>query len=76
MRFFWNWAHEWLCERRRRLTERLTVGLLDRLGEGPRLDAAQRSWLLQELREDLDCLTEDAEERGIGERGATELVST
>jgi hypothetical protein len=46
------------------------------MGGAPGLDAAQRSWLLQDLREDLDCQVEDAEERGITERGARELVST
>jgi hypothetical protein len=66
----------WIAELRRRLTERITLGLLDRMGAAPRLDSAQRSWLLQDFREDLDCQIEDAEERGITERGARELVST
>jgi hypothetical protein len=76
MRFYWRWARVWLAELRRRGTERITLGLLDRMGDAPRLDAAQRSWLLQDFREDLDCQIEDAEERGITERGARELVST
>ncbi|HEY2479469.1 MAG TPA: helix-turn-helix transcriptional regulator, partial [Solirubrobacterales bacterium] len=61
---------------RRRLTERIALGLLDRMGDGPRLDAAQRSWLLQDFLEDLDCQIEDAEERGITERGVSELIAT
>jgi hypothetical protein len=76
MRFYWRWARLWLAELRRRGTERITLALLDRMGYAPRLDAAQRSWLLQDFREDLDCQIEDAEERRITERGARELVST
>ncbi|HEY2478882.1 MAG TPA: hypothetical protein VGI17_09120 [Solirubrobacterales bacterium] len=68
MRFYWRWAYGWISDDRRRLIERITLGLLDRMGDAPRLDAAQRSWLLQDLREDLDCQIEDAEERGITER--------
>ncbi len=76
MRFYRRWARAWLAELRRRLTERVTLGLVDRMGDAPGLDSAQRSWLLQDFREDLDCQIEDAEERGITERGARELVST
>lgn len=76
MRFYWRWARGWLSELPRRLTERMALGLLDRMGDAPRLDAAQRSWLLQDFREDLDAQIEDAEDRGITERGARELVST
>jgi hypothetical protein len=40
------------------------------MGDVPRLDPEQRSCLLQDFREDLDDQVEDAEERGITERGA------
>jgi hypothetical protein len=76
MRFYWRRARPWLFELRRRLTEGITPRLLDRMGDAPRLDAGQRSWLLRDLREDLDDQIEDAEERGITERGARELVAT
>jgi hypothetical protein len=76
MKVYWRWARVWLAELRRRLTERVTLGLLDRMGDAPGLDAAQRSWLLKDLREDLDDQIEDAEERGIAERDARELIAT
>jgi hypothetical protein len=76
MRFCWRWARSSLFELRRRLTEWVALRLLDRMGDAPRLDSEQRSWLLQDFREDLDDQIEDAEERGITERGARELVAT
>jgi len=54
----------WIPACLRRSAERLAPGMVDRPGEAPRLDAARRSWLLQDLREDLGCLIEDVEERG------------
>src|ERR1700755_1180476 len=48
----------------------------DRLDDPGKLTPVQRSWLLKDFREDLDDQIEDAEERGITERGARELVAT
>lgn len=76
MRLYRRWARGLVSGHRRRLGERIALGLLDRMGEAPRMDTAQRSWLLNDFREDLDCQIEDAEERGITERGAGELVAT
>jgi hypothetical protein len=36
------------------------------------LDEARRAWLLEDCEEDLAALVDDAENRGIGERGARE----
>jgi hypothetical protein len=40
MRFYWGWTRVWLSELRRHLTERVTLGLVDRTGDAPRLDSA------------------------------------
>jgi len=48
--------------------------VLDWTGEAPGLDGAQRLSLLEDVTEDLDALIDDAENRGIGERGAREMI--
>jgi transcriptional regulator with XRE-family HTH domain len=52
--------------------------LIDRLPtrDGPGLDRRQRLFLLRDFREDLACQVDDAEHRGISERGAARLTTT
>ena len=52
------------------LTERL------RICDGPGLDRRQRLFLLRDFREDLADQVDDAEHRGISERGAARLTTT
>jgi hypothetical protein len=59
--------------RLRRLAAR--IGLAPRrLVAAQRLDRAQRAWLLQDIREDLAAMVDDAENRGLSERGAEEML--
>jgi hypothetical protein len=55
MKFYRRWTYEWISDHRRRLTERITPAPLDGTGDASRMDAARRSWLLKDFREDLDC---------------------
>lgn len=63
------------------VTERLR-GLLDDLidrlpaPDGRGLDRGQRLFLLRDFRGDLACQVDDAEHRGISERGAARLTTT
>lgn len=52
------------------LTERL------RICDGPGLDRGQRLFLLRDFRQDLADQVDDAEHRGISERGAARLMTT
>jgi hypothetical protein len=59
--------------RLRRLAAR--IGLAPRrLVAAQRLDRAQRAWLLGDIREDLAAMVEDAENRGVTERAAGEML--
>jgi hypothetical protein len=54
--------------------DRIALAILDPAGEAPGLDDAGRAWLLADAEEDLDALVDDAENRGIGERAAREML--
>jgi hypothetical protein len=74
MGLYLSWLHDWLDAVLRRLTERIAFGLLDRFGDGTGLDEAQRAWLLEDLKEDLAAMVDDAENRGVTERAAREML--
>lgn len=65
MRSYWRWTRGWLSELRRLTDPRAAQPD----GDTPRLDAVERSWLLQDFREDLGWQIENGEERGIIEWG-------
>ncbi len=58
----------------RRLTGRMARAALDRLDDTRRLTSAQRAWLLQDVEEDLAAMVDDAENRGVTERTADEML--
>jgi hypothetical protein len=58
----------------RRAAFRITRAILARLGGTRVLTPSQRSWLLADLQEDLAAMVDDAEDRGVGEKTAREMV--
>lgn len=58
----------------RRAAFRITRAALARLGGTRGLTPSQRSWLLDDLQEDLAAMVDDAEDRGVGEKTAREMV--
>jgi hypothetical protein len=60
--------------RLRRAALRIARAALDRLDDGTRLSPSQRTWLLEDVQEDLVAMVDDAENREIGERGAREIL--
>lgn len=58
----------------RRAVLRITRAVLARLGGTRGLTSSQRSWLLGDLREDLAGMVDDAENRGVTEKTAREMV--
>jgi hypothetical protein len=69
-----RWYRHRLTGRLRRLAGRIALGLLDRFGEVDGLDEAQRAWLLEDVGEDLAALIDDAENRGVTEQAAREML--
>ena len=74
MRLYLNRLIDWLDAAARRRAERFAFGLLDRFGGGTGLDEAQRAWLLEDVKEDLAAMVDDAENRGVTERAAREML--
>ncbi len=58
----------------RRAAFRITRAILARLGDTRGLTPSQRSWLLADPQEDLAAMVDDAENRGVGEKTAREMV--
>lgn len=58
-----------------RLAARIGLAAAPHRVEGTgRLGRAQRAWLLQDIREDLEAMVDDAENRGLTGRGADEML--
>jgi hypothetical protein len=57
----------------RRLATRIGLTLRD-LDAARRLDPVQRAWLLEDIREDLAAMVDDAENRGVGGPTAREML--
>lgn len=74
MGLYFRWLDDWLDVAPRRLAERIAFGLLDRFGDRTGLDEAQRVWLLEDVKEDLAAMVDDAENRGVTERAAREML--
>jgi hypothetical protein len=74
MRLYLNRLIDWLDAAAHRTAERIAFGLLDRFGDGTGLDEAQRAWLLEDVKEDLAAMVDDAENRGVTERAAGEML--
>jgi hypothetical protein len=53
---------------------RIVRAVLHRLDDTSRLTPSQRSWLLDDLQEDLAAMVDDAEDRGVSEKTAREMV--
>jgi hypothetical protein len=47
---------------------------LRRLDDTPRLNPGQRAWLLEDVSEDLEAMVDDAENRGVTEKAAREML--
>jgi hypothetical protein len=60
--------------RLRRWTGRMARAALDRLDDTRRLTSAQHTWLLEDVEEDLAAMVDDAENRGVTERAAKEML--
>jgi Helix-turn-helix len=58
----------------RRAAPRIVRAALRRLDDTSRLTPSQRSWLLDDLQEDLAAMVDDAENRGVTERAAGEML--
>jgi hypothetical protein len=58
----------------RRSALRIVRAVLHRLDDTSRLTPSQRSWLLDDLQEDLAAMVDDAEDRGVSEKTAREMV--
>lgn len=58
----------------RRAALRIARAALDRLDDTRHLTRAQRAWLLEDVRDDLAAMVDDAENRGVTERGAREML--
>jgi hypothetical protein len=63
-----------MSARLRRLALRMARAALDRLDDTRRLAPAHRAWLLEDVREDLAAMVDDAENRGVTERAAREML--
>lgn len=74
MRLYLKRLIDWLDAAAGRIAERIAFSLLDRFDDGAGLDEAQRAWLLEDVKEDLAAMVDDAENRGVTERAAREML--
>jgi hypothetical protein len=60
--------------RLRRAALRIARAAVDHLDDTTRLTPTQRVWLLEDVREDLAAMVDDAENRSVTERAAREML--
>jgi hypothetical protein len=61
--------------RLRRAALRIARAAVDHLDNTTRLTPTQRAWLMEDVREDLAAMVDDAENRGVTERAAREMLA-